>query len=131
MLYLLFRLSIAAIFLLSGSLLYKVGINYVGSAGSVIVKLHPSFYMLLMCFGLAFLPMRIGTAGGSHGSGLAATYTLPFAAGMIATAVTAVLARSGTGDLSAGQLSVEINIRNFDRAEMASFSRFDTNEIKG
>lgn len=88
-----------SLFLLPNSLLNLIGINYMGTGGSTLEKLHPSFYIGLVAVGLTFMLRNLGKA--EIPPWIRGTYRLPLAAGLATTFVTFVLSRSGTGDISA------------------------------
>lgn len=99
MLQFMIRMIPVSLFLLPNSLLNLIGINYMGTGGSALGKLHPSFYLSLAALGFTFLLSR--SVAGHFSNAVKGTYRLPMAAAILTTFVTMILSRSGTGDFSA------------------------------
>lgn len=99
MLQFMIRMIPVSLFLLPNSLLNLIGINYMGTGGSALGKLHPSFYLSLTALGFTFLLSR--SVAGHFSNAVKGTYRLPMAAAILTTFVTMILSRSGTGDFSA------------------------------
>src|SRR6516164_3169665 len=53
-----FTLAVVIMFALSGGMMWELGINYDGLAGSTITKIHPSTYLVFATFALLVIARR-------------------------------------------------------------------------
>ncbi|WP_244477499.1 MULTISPECIES: VpsF family polysaccharide biosynthesis protein [unclassified Rhizobium] len=87
-----------SLFMLPNNLLFCAGIRYMSGAGSLLEKLHPSFYLLcLVCVMTAML--RPGSRRAIP-AWLRRGWFFPCLAALFSLSVVALTARSGGGDLS-------------------------------
>jgi hypothetical protein len=54
----LFAVAVVALFYISGGLLWELGVNYDGLAGSIATKIHPATYLSVLTFALLLVARR-------------------------------------------------------------------------
>lgn len=87
-----------SLFALPNNLLVGAGIRYMSGEGSLLEKLHPSFYLL--CLICVMTAMLRPVAWRAIPDWLRRGWLLPSLAALVSLAVVALMARSGGGDLS-------------------------------